>query len=169
MFSRPMFRYEYQATTRKRRPFVFRTAFTAVLGLVALLIGLVMYTANSGYDTQTRLLYFGRSVFVGQTARGWGSRGGNQKTYDPWLKSNAGGGPPANYAAIVKSDAHGMIYPASPYLPANDLTAAMDRLMPQIFDNALPVRNGLQQIDQETNAKLEPAAKAAGAPAKPAG
>jgi multiple sugar transport system substrate-binding protein len=94
---------------------------------------------------------------------GWGSRGGNQKTYEPWLRSNAGGGPPANYAAIVKSDAHGMVYPASPYLPSNELTEPLNRLMPQIFDNKLPVRSGLQQIDQETNAKLEPAARAAGA------
>jgi multiple sugar transport system substrate-binding protein len=106
-------------------------------------------------------------VFAGKDAQqyitdNWGSRGGNQKTYDPWLKSNAGGGPPANYAAIVKSDAHGMIYPASPYLPSNDLTESMDRLMPQIFNNEVPVRAGLQQIDQETNTKLAPAAKAAG-------
>jgi multiple sugar transport system substrate-binding protein len=93
---------------------------------------------------------------------GWGSRGGNQKTYEPWLKSNAGGGPPANYAAIVRSDAHGLVYPASPYLASNDLTEPLNRLMPPIFDNQVPVRSGLQQIDQETNAKLEPAAKAAG-------
>jgi multiple sugar transport system substrate-binding protein len=91
----------------------------------------------------------------------WGSRGGNQKTYEPWLKANAGGGPPANYAAIVKADAYGVPYPASPYLPSNELTEAMDRLMPQIFDNAVAVRTTLQEIDQQTNAKLEPAARAA--------
>ena len=55
-----------------------------------------------------------------------------------------------------------MIYPASPYLASNELTESMDRLMPQIFDNKLPGRAGLQQIDQETNAKLEPAARTAG-------
>lgn len=93
---------------------------------------------------------------------GWGSRGGNQKTYEPWLKSNAGGGPAANYAAIVKSDAHGMVYPASPFLPSNDLTEPLNRLMPAIFENQVPVRSGLQQIDQETNVKLEPAAKKSG-------
>jgi ABC-type glycerol-3-phosphate transport system substrate-binding protein len=91
----------------------------------------------------------------------WGSRGGNQKTYDPWLKSSAGGGPPANYAAIVKSDAHGVPYPASPYLPSNELTEHLDRVMPQIFDNAMAVRPGLQEIDTQTNARLEPAARAA--------
>ena len=56
-----------------------------------------------------------------------------------------------------------MVYPASPYLPSNDLTEPLNRLMPAIFENQVPVRSGLQQIDQETNAKLEPAAKAAGA------
>ena len=35
--------------------------------------------------------------------------------------------------------------------------------MPLVFENQLPVRSGLQQIDQQTNVKLEPAAKAAGA------
>jgi len=94
---------------------------------------------------------------------GWGSRGGNQRTYEPWLRSNAGGGPPANYAAIVKSDTHGGPYPASPYIGANDLVEPLNRIMPEIFKNQLAVRTGLEQIDQETNAKLEPAAKAAGA------
>src|SRR6185436_6650172 len=89
----------------------------------------------------------------------WGSRGGNQKTYEPWLKANAGGGPPANYAAIVKADAYGVPYPASPFLASNELSEPMDRLMPQIFENTLAVRTGLQDIEQQTNIKLEPAAK----------
>ena len=33
--------------------------------------------------------------------------------------------------------------------------------MPQIFDGATAVRPGLQEIEQTTNVKLEPAAKAA--------
>jgi len=107
-------------------------------------------------------------IFAGKDAQqhitdGWGSRGGNQKTYEHWVKSNAGGGPPANYAAIVKSDAHGGPYPASPYIGANDLVEPLNRIMPEVFKNQLPVRTALQQIDQETNAKLEPAARAAGA------
>ncbi|MGH2353969.1 MAG: ABC transporter substrate-binding protein [Chloroflexota bacterium] len=108
-------------------------------------------------------------VFAGKDAQqfitdDWGSRGGNQKTYEPWLESNAGGGPPANYAAIVKSDAHGVPYPASPYLASNELTEYLNQLMPQIFESTLPVRTGLQQIDQQTNARLEPAARAATKP-----
>ncbi|MGH2355990.1 MAG: extracellular solute-binding protein [Chloroflexota bacterium] len=91
---------------------------------------------------------------------GWGSRGGHRGTYEPWLESNAGGGPPANYAAIVKSDAYGKQQLASPYLGPNDLYEAVNRLMPQMFDNELPVRTGLQQIDEQTNQKLA----AAGAP-----
>lgn len=91
----------------------------------------------------------------------WASRGGNQQTYEPWLRNNAGGGPPANYAAITKSDAHGQRGPASPYLAANELYEPMNRLIPQIFDNKVPVRTGLEQIDQETNARLEPAVRAA--------
>jgi ABC-type glycerol-3-phosphate transport system substrate-binding protein len=92
---------------------------------------------------------------------GWGSRGGHQKTYEPWLRANAGGGPPANYAAIVKADAYGAPYPASPYLPANELSEPLDRLMPQIFEGSLAVRTGLQELEEQTNARLEPAARAA--------
>ena len=92
---------------------------------------------------------------------GWGSRGGHQKTYEPWLKTNAGGGPAANYAAIVKADAYGVPYPASPFIAANELSEPMDRIMPQIFEGATAVRPGLQEIEQTTNVKLEPAAKAA--------
>jgi multiple sugar transport system substrate-binding protein len=105
-------------------------------------------------------------VFVTKDAQqfitdGWGSRGGNEKTYESWLQRNAGGGPPANYAAIVKSDSHGIPYPASPYLGANETFEPLNRIMPQIFDNAVAVRTGLQQMDQETNARLEPAFRAA--------
>ena len=48
MFSGPMFRWERQVATRGRRPFVFRTTFTAVLAIAALVIGLIIYSANSG-------------------------------------------------------------------------------------------------------------------------
>lgn len=106
------------------------------------------------------------TVFAGKEAQqlvtdGWGSRGGHQKTYEPWLKSNAGGGPPANYAAIVKADLSTLPVPLSPYMAENDLIEPMVRLMPKIYDNALSVRDGLQQIDLETNAKLDPVVRAA--------
>lgn len=93
---------------------------------------------------------------------GWGSRGGHQKTYESWLKNNAGGGPAANYAAIVKADATTVPALVSPYIDENELLEPLVRLMPQIYDGKVPVRDGLQQIDQETNTKLEPAVRAAG-------
>lgn len=64
MFSSPMFHYEYQAATRKRRPFVFRTVIAGVLGLVTALIGLFVFTAHSGQSGPDEVLLFGRSVFI---------------------------------------------------------------------------------------------------------
>ena len=64
MFSGPMFRWERQVAMRGRRPFVFRTTFTVVLAIAALVIGLIIYSANSGDSTQTRLLYFGRALLI---------------------------------------------------------------------------------------------------------
>jgi multiple sugar transport system substrate-binding protein len=90
----------------------------------------------------------------------WGSRGGHRLSYEPWLRNNADGGQPANYAAIVKADGYGKPQLASPYLWQNELQEPLTRILPQIYDNQLPVRTGLQQIDQETNQRLA----AAGAP-----
>lgn len=64
MFSSPMFHYEYQAATRKRRPFVFRTVVAVVLGLVTVLIGLLVFKAHSGQGGPDEVLLFGRSVFI---------------------------------------------------------------------------------------------------------
>jgi hypothetical protein len=50
----PMFRREFQAATRKRRPFLFRSLFAALLGLVGLLIG----------SQAANLLQFGRILFL---------------------------------------------------------------------------------------------------------
>jgi hypothetical protein len=61
----------------------------------------------------------------------------------------------------VKSDAHGIPYPASPYLGSNELFEPMNRVLAELFDNTLPVRTGVQQIDQETNARVQPAVQAA--------
>lgn len=61
MFSGPMFRYEYRATTRGRRPFVFRTAVGVVLALVTVLIGVVVYGAD---PREEKVVVFGRSAFV---------------------------------------------------------------------------------------------------------
>ena len=64
MFSGPLFRREYQAATRRRLTFVFRTVFAVVLAIVAVLIGLIISTANSGDSTPERLIYLGRSLFI---------------------------------------------------------------------------------------------------------
>jgi hypothetical protein len=91
----------------------------------------------------------------------WGSRGGHQKTFEPWLNANAGVGPPANWSAITKADAGAIPVGASPYLDEVDLYESVTRVMAQIYDNKIPVRAGLQQIDQETNAKLQAVVPAA--------
>jgi hypothetical protein len=64
MFSGPMFRYEYHATTRKRRPFVFRALIAFVLGVATLFVGFLVLTANPRSLTQDQLILFGRSMFV---------------------------------------------------------------------------------------------------------
>lgn len=61
MFSRPMFRYEYRAATRKRRPFVFRTAVGVVLAVVTALIGVLVYRAETDAE---KVAMFGRAAFV---------------------------------------------------------------------------------------------------------
>jgi hypothetical protein len=105
------------------------------------------------------------TVFMTEPAQqfitdGWGSRGGNQKTFEPWLKTNAGGGPPANWSAITKADSSAIPVGASPYLDEAELYEPVMRLMAQIYDNKVPVREGLQQIDREVNAKLQAAVPA---------
>ena len=67
MFSGPMFRWEYQSATRKRRPFVFRTTVAAVLGIVSLAVGYLVFSGNpagTGASPQVRLILFGRALFV---------------------------------------------------------------------------------------------------------
>jgi ABC-type transport system involved in multi-copper enzyme maturation permease subunit len=64
MFSAPMFRYEYRATTRKRRPFVFRSVIGAVLVAATLFIGFLVFTASPEATTQDKLVTSGRAVFV---------------------------------------------------------------------------------------------------------
>ena len=64
MFSGPMFRHEYRSATRKRRPFLLRITFAAVLGLIALMIGLVLYSSRSGDSPQVKTIYFGRALFI---------------------------------------------------------------------------------------------------------
>jgi hypothetical protein len=61
MFSGPMFRWEYKAATRRRRPFVFRAVFAVFLGLVALLLFLA---TNSVEDSEGRMALFGRCLFI---------------------------------------------------------------------------------------------------------
>jgi ABC-type glycerol-3-phosphate transport system substrate-binding protein len=94
------------------------------------------------------------------------SRAAHQKTYDTFLSSNADGGPPANWGTIVRSDPTGISYPSSPYMVWDLLTEPLTRLLPQIFGKAVSVRDGLEQVDREINAMLEPAVRAAPAGSK---
>jgi hypothetical protein len=65
MFSGPMFRWEYQAASRRRRPFVFRTLVAAVFCLVALLIGLFIFRVNPrNLSVQERITAFGIAAFI---------------------------------------------------------------------------------------------------------
>ncbi len=64
MFSGPMFRWEYHAATRRRRPFVLRTSIAVVLGLVTLLVAFVVFRANTGQGAPHRMVLFGRAVFI---------------------------------------------------------------------------------------------------------
>jgi ABC-type glycerol-3-phosphate transport system substrate-binding protein len=118
-------------------------------------LGLVSVKAAKALDAAWQYL----TVFATKDAQQFitdlrGSRGGHKGTYEPWLKSNAGGGQPANYAAIVKADAYGKPQLASPYLGMAELQEPLNRILPQIYNNQLPARTGLQQIDHETNVKF---------------
>jgi ABC-type Na+ efflux pump permease subunit len=64
MFSEPMFRYEYRAATRNRRPFVFRSVIAAVLVAATLFIGFLVTTANPRATTEDNLATSGRCVFA---------------------------------------------------------------------------------------------------------
>ena len=64
MFSAPMFRHEYTSATRGGRPFAFRLTLAVVLGLAALFIGFLVYSANPSDSPATLMLYFGRGVFI---------------------------------------------------------------------------------------------------------
>lgn len=90
----------------------------------------------------------------------WGSRAANTKTYEPWLKSNAGGGPVANWAAITKADGHGIPFPVSPYLESKALLETHSRILYDVvFQGKQPLEEGLAQIEKETNARLEAAVR----------
>jgi hypothetical protein len=87
----------------------------------------------------------------------WGSRGGHRGTYESFLKSNGGGGPPGlNYEAIVKADADTEAFPTSPYVPVDALFEPMVRILfDNVFLNKMPVKDGLAQMQQEATALLE--------------
>jgi multiple sugar transport system substrate-binding protein len=162
-------RYLFGAQTPQGVPFKFNLAQipfaprTRKRAHVSHALGLpILRTSKTPEEAWQYLRVFATPPAQQLITDGWGSRGGHQKTYEPWLKANAGGGPAANYSAIVKADAYGVPYPASPYLPSNELSEFLDRLMPQVFEGTLPVRAGLQEIEQQTNARLQPAARAAG-------
>jgi hypothetical protein len=64
MFSGPMFRREYQASTRRRRPFATRSVLVLMLGTVALVIGLIVFHEDLGQSSRSGLTLFGSSVFL---------------------------------------------------------------------------------------------------------
>lgn len=64
MFSFPMFRREYRAATRKRRPILFRILVSVALALITCLVGFIVFTANPQNNSRTNLILFGRSLFV---------------------------------------------------------------------------------------------------------
>jgi multiple sugar transport system substrate-binding protein len=85
----------------------------------------------------------------------WGSRAANTKTYDPWLKANAGGGPVANWAAITKADGYGIPFPVSPYLESKALLETHSRVLYDVvFQGKQSLDEGLAEIEKETNARL---------------
>ncbi len=87
----------------------------------------------------------------------WGSRGAHRGTYEPWLKSNAGGGPEGlNYQAMIKADADTDPYPTTPYLTQAALMEPTVRILyDNVFQNKMSVADGLSQIEKETTALLE--------------
>jgi ABC-type glycerol-3-phosphate transport system substrate-binding protein len=93
----------------------------------------------------------------------WGSRGAHQGTYETWLKDGGGGGPAGlNYQAIVKTADYAVSYPVSPYLSQDDLVAPCTQVLyEQVFVRKMTPLDGLKQMEQEINARLQ----AAGAPA----
>ncbi len=94
----------------------------------------------------------------------WGSRAANETTYGDWLKSNAGGGPPdLNYDAIVSADKDTVPYPTTPYLtPEAEMEPTVRVMFDNVFQNKLPVKDGVEQIVRETNALLEKGKKELG-------
>ena len=66
MFSGPMFRWEFQETTRRRRPFLYRTGIVVVLLIVMVLVSLVVFSESplgGGRDAH-ELDAFGQLTFI---------------------------------------------------------------------------------------------------------
>jgi multiple sugar transport system substrate-binding protein len=82
----------------------------------------------------------------------WGTRAANSTTYDQWLKTNAGGGPDGvNYQAIIQADKDTAPYPTTPYLtPDAMLVPTVTILYDNVFQNKLPVQQGLDQDAKQT-------------------
>lgn len=89
----------------------------------------------------------------------WGTRAADKRTYDQWLKTNAGGGPDGvNYQAIIKADADTSPFPTTPYLLPDALLQPTETIMyDNVFQSKMEVQPGLDQDAQQTTALLQKA------------
>ncbi len=95
---------------------------------------------------------------------GWGSRGADSRTYEPWLKRNADNGPAGlNYDAIVRADAIGVPYPVSPNVTYTAVSETVDRVVGDlILMDKVSVDEGLATMEEEINKKIDTAIRERG-------
>lgn len=89
----------------------------------------------------------------------WGTRAADRRTYDQWLKTNAGGGPDGvNYQAIINADTDTYPFPTTPYLlPDALLQPTMTIMYDDVFQSKWDVQKGLDQDAQQTTTLLQKA------------
>jgi len=94
----------------------------------------------------------------------WGSRGADERTYEPWLAANAGGGPDGlNFDAISRSDVFGVPFPVSPYLVSPALLEPHTRIMYDlILQRKVDLEKGLVDMEEEINGRIEKSMKEMG-------
>ena len=86
----------------------------------------------------------------------WGSRGADERTYQPWLDGNAGGGPEGlNYSAITRGDEDAFPYPVTPYMSYGPVGEVEGRYVrDQILRDSISIEEGLAAMEQELNAAI---------------